>query len=427
MAYRFFLGEKIMLFYLDDNIIDNYNDTNLLAIQNIAECIQAGRHIIISNRKLLKSLYSLEALSPVTRRIFRTLYQQITQFGNLKEEFKTYIKISANAEEIKKIEKDKHTIYEIPLAVFCDSKHLQETKLLCEDLYDCDFYLALTDYFFRSEKLGVSIGFEKINGGGVNTFRMYENILSNNYAPCLVIADSDKNDVSTAIGETAQNIVKVCNDYNNHRATYSYILDVREKENLIPPEIYYAVETEETKKKDFELLVKICNNENFHTSYFYRDIKSGFNNDYDREELKAFVFAEVKDVLKKDCTIEELHNLVKPLRKLLGDKNVLCSVIDELYREDKRGNIINGVRKTFEKFKKEILDNELNNRILAKRKLADEYNSEKLKQELNDLEHQKDSINAAIQHSLKNDFINYWREIAYVCCNWGCKTKMHVA
>ena len=65
MANRFFLGEqKIMLFYLDDNIIDNYNDTNLLAIQNIAECIQAGRHIIISNRKLLKSLYSLEALSP---------------------------------------------------------------------------------------------------------------------------------------------------------------------------------------------------------------------------------------------------------------------------------------------------------------------------------------------------------------------------
>lgn len=416
-----------MLFFLDNDIISKKDDSSILAIQNFAECIESGRHIIIGSRGLLKSLYELDKLSPVSRRIFKMLYHKVTQFGIFKERITTYIHISGTIKEVIKLETDKNVIYKMPLSIFSNSKNLQETKLLCEDLLDCDFYQDLTEYYINKNNLGGTIGFEKINGGGLNTGKVYEQIVSTNFSPCLVIADSDKKNPLTNIGQTAQNIFDVYVQYNTQRITYSYILKVREKENLIPPEIYHCMESDDSIKHQFELLIKLYKNRDYRDTYFFGDIKSGFNINNDRELLKDFILSEINCLLEEDFTIEELLDSTKPLRKLLGNNNILCSVLDELYAESQENNVIYGVRKCFSKFKTDILEGGLKKIITEKRKLAHQHNTTTLHNQVAALEKRLDSINVTLQSTIKDEFDEYWNEIASLCFDWGCKIKIRVS
>ena len=422
-----FRRTKIMLIFLDDDITHELNDNNIIAIQNIAECIRSGRHIIIANRSLLKSLYMLETISPVNQRIFKHLYNHITQYGMIRDRIKTYVHISSAINNVEKAITDKHIIYKMPLHIFSDSKNLQETKLICEDLMDCEFYQGLAKYYMRQKHLSGSIGFEKINGGGLNTGKNYEDKLSATYTPCLAIVDSDKTSPDGLLGETAKYVNNVYSKYNDNHVTYTHILQVREKENLIPPEVYYNLELNQDIKKQHEILLRMYNSD-YKNSYLYGDIKRGFNRNTDRDMVRDFILCEVKKMIKKDCTIEDLRNQTKPLRRFLGD-NILCSVVDDLYTEstEERKNIICGVKKTFSYFKKQILEEELEKTILSKKELAEVHNSATLKNEIFNLEDSLIKINNIVNTSLKNEFEEYWKEIALMCYDWGCKFHVHIA
>ena len=416
-----------MLIYLDEDIINNLDDTSVFAIQNIAECVRAGRHIIVAKRSLLKKLYMLTSISDVDRRVFKKLYSQVTQYGSLKNRIKTYIHISSSVKNVeKKVEMD-HVVYIMPVQLFSDCSNFQKTKLICEDLFDCEFYQSLAKYYMEQNHLSGKINFEKINGGGLNTSKNYEEKLNSNYTPCLAIIDSDKTSPEGMLGKTAQYVNAVCNKYDNNHVTYTHTLKVREKENLIPPEIYYNLESDAKIKEDFEFLLKMYNSE-YKDSYLFGDIKSGFDKKADQEMLKEFITVEVKKLVDEDFAIDELKEYGKQLKQMIGD-NVFCSVVDELYREPvkEKENIIHGVRSAFGKFKESILEGKLKDRNAQKKEIVEKHGSKTLKEEVAELETILDTISDVTKLSIKNEFEEYWKEIASICYEWGCKFHIHVA
>ncbi len=413
-----------MLIVLDDNILDEINDLTIRALQNIAECAINNRHIVYASRNLFRKLSKIKQLDSYNKRIFKKLASKITQYGAIKKNFNTYIRVMSNNDKILLSSTTKN-IYDVPIKFLSDSANLQKTKLICEDLSDCKFYASLTKFIMNQKNLSWELGFENINGGGINISETYLENLESNSSPCLVIADSDKVNECSNLGKTALELENIHEKYFREHVTTMHILNVRERENLIPPYIYYYLETESSQKKHYSILVDIFNQSK--ETYLYGDIKSGLK--IDDVQVKKYIRNQLNDLLTEDFTVEDLINLTASIPKYLRG-TTLAAVLEEFCtstQSNPKQRLLSGVRNTFTKFHKKILNNEIQSDINQKKELIKnlENSSETLEKEIYELEETEVKI-LDIINNLSPEFQQYWNEIAELCYQWGAKIPISV-
>ena len=414
-----------MLIVLDENIIEDVDEQTIQALQNIVDCIKNNRHIIYASRNLFKKLSTMEQLAPFNRRFYKTLSKKVTQYGALKDKFNTYMRVVKNLNKIEFSSEDKKNIYTVPISFLSDSANLQKTRLVCEDLSDCKFYASLTQFIMKQKNMRGELAFENINGGGTNISETYLENLKSNSSPCIVIADSDKINTCSELGKTALELTNIYEKHFKEHITTMHILSVRERENLIPPYIYYNLETESNKKIHCSILVDIFNQSK--ETYLYGDIKSGLK--IDDIQVKKYIRNQLNDMLNEDFTVEDLINQTTSIRKYFPD-SALAAVLEEFCeatKTDPKKRLLMGVRNTFTKFHQKILNNELQNDIEQKKELikAQNISSKTLEKEINELEETENEI-LCIINNLPTEFKQYWSDIAELCYQWGAKISISV-
>ncbi len=114
-----------------------------------------------------------------------------------------------------------------------------------EDATDCDFYRKLAKRYAELTKCNISdyhFAFENCSTGGCNIKGLNDKLKEKKL--CLAILDSDKDYRGSKLGETAKQFEKLKKQYDDKDWNYhQIILQVREKENLLPFELYYDDKT----------------------------------------------------------------------------------------------------------------------------------------------------------------------------------------
>ena len=412
-----------MLFVLEDDVLECLNDDTVLALQNIAECMHRGSHIILAKRSLLMALSNAEVLNDANRRIYFRRYAEMSQYGGMLSKIKSQVHVFGGRSDISVEKVEDSVFYNIPLRLLSNCENLQPTNLVCEDIMDCEFYRSLTMFCKKKYGLYGNIIFSNVNGGGKNTYKNYENKLKASFTPCLTIVDSDKIDLESELGETAKSVSEKYAQYRNKRITECCILKVREKENLIPPKVYYELEDNVEIKKDYGLLVDVYNSDH-QELYLFWDIKSGHLGR--KREVENYLTYEINRLMKAGIKIEDLKDQADRIKKYFGD-NPICTIIDKLYGQSNNKALLHGTRHAFEHFRKDILERNLQDRIKEKKELLEHHKTKCLEEETTHLQNRWDIIISELDHITSLELCEYWEQIVTLCYEWGCCLQMYVS
>lgn len=144
-----------------------------------------------------------------------------------------------------------------------------ETILLTENLVDSRFYNHLFRYY--KKKVGIRdciSSYYPVMGGGATTCKALEYEATEKKHFCLAIVDSDKRWPGGENGSTAENVMKVIEEYEPINCKAYVMYGVREIENLIP---FHILKDHECYKQEYDLLL-----DNTHDAEHF-DIKKGIN------------------------------------------------------------------------------------------------------------------------------------------------------
>lgn len=409
-----------MLIEIDKSIIEYINsvkDTkdykNLIdVIQELAIAYKRNNHIIIASSKVLEYLKDLNDLNEDSRQIYNYLYNDaFEEYKELKKMFIFYIKLVFDKQYIFKEEKEgNQTIFNISIGFIKTFKEFRESVLITEDLDDGKLYISMTKEYIKEyigKDKGISIEFDDISGGGANTHKSYKNFLEKNRLT-LCVLDSDKTCKKDEKGSTAKKVEKVRDEYED-KVTYVCILDVREKENLIPPSFYKLC----SNGINSELIDKLIKLED--TCYGsinflrYGDIKDGIT-------LKKYI--ETKS--RKKCIFKCYSDLICDNIKR-DFPNI--DELEECEKNYETKEVVLGVGgNASQYFKKQVLDKEIVQVLNQKKRVYEINANEGLEKDIKDLERNINISENLFKH-LPNYIKDDWIEICNTILAWGCKKK----
>lgn len=333
-----------MLVVIDNSVCNAINSSNnniLFSLENIGECIISGKHIVLADRSTLKIIGSYSRLGDRARLAFKNLYYKITEIGDIVNQVDSYILVSNQVTSIKLEKKAGKRIFKVPVDYFYKNERLLPSNLVSEDLSDCEFYEVMVKKYLKSKNYKYKLNFRYVNGGGLNTHINYRNSLIQGKAPCLVIVDSDKESKGSSYGATATNVIKKYDEIKEKYITEYYILDVREKENMIPPCLYGLVCDNKEIEKDINILDKVSKNDKLKDLLIYGDIKSGIKlsqliqNNLNKKILKEYLENEIKMLIEKNQVDEELLKYVSEKLDLICTDSVFSKVVNNICDENK--------------------------------------------------------------------------------------------
>lgn len=430
-----------MLIELHESVIKNNNldsEAIRLSIENIAMSMREKKHIVMANRDVLITLARCEELDRKARNVFANILRKSAIIGSIKKYLEGYISVRGDIEHISLCKNSGITLYNVPVTYFDDSEKLLPFHIICEDESDYKFYTSIGKKYLRENRYGFNVCFRGVHGGGEKTHSNYKTYLTEYNRSCLAIADSDKKDINCNIGGTARKVEQVYNKFKSSFITDIHILGVREKENLISPELYSLCSTSKCSKIELEILNYIYKNKTLKNLYIYTDIKDGIKY---KEIFQNNI--NYKCVLKYLNECYQLGNKKKIIEKMkqynlgmLGE--YICEVMDK-YKDDGidlnliskdiinsfekeneidyEDKIINGIGYLVDKFYLEILEGELINQINKKEKIqpkTQELENEIMKLQKN-LEKSK-KIFDIIDEEMKIE----WQIIAKKIITWTC-------
>jgi len=187
--------------------------------------------------------------------------------------------------------------HELNYSFFSDSKSVQPTSFLCENIDDVTFYMKLVSIYYPISPVIANY----YHGGGGTTVDVFCYLKSRKVI-CLVILDSDVKYPGCDIGDTARRCV------NEYKKKVSYIeikvLNVHEAENLVPL-AFMKTHTQNNCGKRF--LEKMNQRGLLHLMRYY-DIKKGIRKDRALEKALYLTFC------------EDLYKNLYPYRKNSFDK-----------------------------------------------------------------------------------------------------------
>jgi hypothetical protein len=335
--------------YLKDNAhLLNENSLEIKAISNLALSFRSGWHIIIGSLSLFETILSFDFVDSSTKSLFSTLIGQYTFQKSYFDSVDEYILIkNPDHNFVKNIDGSK-TVYEVSINHFLDLNKCLKTVLVTEDDNDYEFYIKLTQKYIKENRniSNIGITFFPGNGGGANSYKSYERYIREG-SMVLAIGDSDKAYPTADIGQTLKQLRRIYQKYKSASIIDLYELEVREKENLIPPSLY-LIGINSSSKGFVEKLLQIEQLDQHREKLFFLDLKDGF---------------EAGKFKKNQQLVEYYYSLFSDIQNLIS-----CSV-DEIEQKEDREKVMNGDGGIIEQFLTNVLGNGLENQLEEKRKL----------------------------------------------------------
>lgn len=286
-----------MLFYLTDSLIVEGKDPRFgqikTAVYHLAIQAANGNHAVIGDIKAISHFREVFQNDFVAGPFFNKVHQNIA-FEVVPSFIKYYLEVVLESPS-GRVEGDK-SINQIEYERLIPLDSTNKTSLVCEFLYDADFYTHVLKWYIKQLGISIHFDFNKIDGGGTNMDQNIQKELDAHHIT-LAIVDIDcrypgapinpKGTYGKCIGLGAGNVL------------YKLVpLDVHEIENLIPLnyiDMAYASWTGNTaeyqeKKKAFDFLKKDAEN-----ILPYFDYKNGikYNDGYRNAQQGYLDYAEL--------------------------------------------------------------------------------------------------------------------------------------
>jgi hypothetical protein len=239
-----------MFIKLSDDLLPHldFNDfATQDALENIATCFRAGKHLVTGSRGVLEFIIDNYDSAPRTIAAFKQMKNEIPQLGLLSETMSYIMEVVPVGLGIEEIYGKK--ILKMPLTNLHNSSVLEPTQVIGEDLTDLEFYsLVASAFLYRNRMPSVKIRHEPVNGGGSTTGTVYRHHQDLQERLCLCIVDSDKKSPGEEIHDTAKAVIGV--NAKNKPLSDAIVVDVHEMENflscnqlkLLPPAAQSAVD-----------------------------------------------------------------------------------------------------------------------------------------------------------------------------------------
>jgi hypothetical protein len=280
-----------MLIKIDDSVVELIeNDQNngyqdlVFALENLATARREGKHAVIASSTTLKKLKDFHAISEASRGVYRQILESFSQIGDYTSLVDIYIELSLRQEAILENTHNKR-ILKVPPRFFVNTRNIQETILLCENLRDARWYRVIAEVVCKWKRIeGVKISFDSIGGGGTTIKDYYEKYQAEKNRFCICILDSDQDYSKGAMGGTALS-VKNCHD-SSCLLSHFVIINAREIENLIPIKVLEDLVQGNDKRSKALQFVESLNRSSSHEPRLFADLKKD----------KA-----VKNIIKGDC------------------------------------------------------------------------------------------------------------------------------
>ncbi|MGE0977847.1 hypothetical protein [Bacillus cereus] len=393
-----------MLIQIDDTVTEhiesnkqnlNWDSLEIRALNNIAKAFQEGYHIVSASLEALEILAKLDLLEYNSQRTYHYLLNKFTFLPAYEENVSSYILVKSNDFDFHRNEEhpDK-VIFEVPLNRYSSFKPLFPTTLLSENYSDCEFYNRIANKYISENKakINVNLNFNLLSGGGSQSYIVYEREI-NKGSMILAIGDNDKSYPTDHEGETLTQLKNVHSKYYKDNAVELYGLNVREKENLIPPSMYRMCCNGSAKDvlKKLEQIEELTEHQ---SKLMYLDIKEG---------IKA------KNI--KDEQYKEYY------RELFEVVDLISCSLDEVYEKKDEDILMIGIGKKLDAFIKDVFEGGLEANLEDKKKIAQtegipDYVIKKLEE---DILKKKNLIN-----NLPDYLKNEWKDLSHKIISWGC-------
>lgn len=227
-----------MLVEIDQKIQDlptsgHCTDAAIDALENLATARREGKHLIVGKSSTLHFLADWEKLSDRCRGTYRQAASRVAEEMGLAQHLALKVVVNFTVTTPSTSGTHDRRIITLPLSFFSDSRSVQPSQILVENLVDADLYILLGKYFGKESKLsGISVVLEPLHGGGSTTALVYEKEQRTGKGFCICIVDSDRDCPSGALGSTARAVLQV--EDGTKPFTGVFIPNLRTAENLIP-------------------------------------------------------------------------------------------------------------------------------------------------------------------------------------------------
>lgn len=232
-----------MYFELSKELIFDLSKENYDQLSILIDSYKYGNHIIaFERRSLAQSLDEYFSKNEEKQKIIRNIYSNHQDNKSLKKILKTYVIVKSPTSNFLKYIENNVKIFEVPLSYF--NHQLLCPTLITENMSDGIFYKGLVS---RIQENGIfnipkNILFNCMNdgAGGSQIVPIFNYKITSEKRIAFSICDSDKKEQDAPLGENAKQLQKTYDNLSQDEAICSiFILNVREKENLIPPSYYY--------------------------------------------------------------------------------------------------------------------------------------------------------------------------------------------
>lgn len=310
-----------MLIYLSDEVVKSYAQNKLDSIQSptFYEIICSntlGTHFVYGSGLVLRYLSQSNKVSERDRQIFTHMY-------NTRSTIEPYLnsikhKIIVNIQDSIINYKNEFEV-EVNLNFFRITNALHNAYIISEDNDDCNFYCSITENLNLIKNDLMTLSYSIENGGGDNTASSFEEKAVEKKHITYTILDSDKKFEEDRTGNTYNKVLAKFRKKDDENLAKLYLLNVHEKENLIPPTLYRTLNVDQQVAK---ILYKISIDKDMVNFLKYLDLKEGlhslnYNQYYD--DLVQFLINEEligASYGTYSGTLTDLHNDLSILSKL---------------------------------------------------------------------------------------------------------------
>ncbi len=247
------------------NIADPF-DTIITTINSLFDSMRKSKHIIYASDTVLKAIEEHNLISPTNKKFVAWIRQKRIYVYEGYDAVTYKIIVDYSIEEIKVVDK----IFYVP--IFC-LEDIRETKLLAENETDGEMFLNIFTHVFKHKNMSknLTVNFENDSFHGSNAPSSIRQHAKKN-AILMCIVDSDREYVGARRGSTWVGANNEFKKLKKNHIIELYDLKVREKENLVPPNLYQLVLNNENP------LLKVLEEEmNNNKSVFFFNIKDGVN------------------------------------------------------------------------------------------------------------------------------------------------------
>ncbi len=314
-----------------DEIIESYIDS----FSNIALGAIEGNHIISGDRTIIKLLAKSKALGSRERGVYFDLYNKLQDLNSIRKKLKIYARVVE--QNTSSIHTENSSEVVLNIAEFSQSSLIQPTKLLGENLRDARVYRKIAESYLREKGLSSSIRIccTPDAGGGDTIGQKFQCAQIEESVFCLGIADSDRQAPTIesgrgldGYGSTAKALIDAHRSHCTARCS-TYIIPVRDIENLFFYEIYehfIHIKKKDDKRQQLLLFKELVD---FHSQYFFQ-----------KREHHILWYADIKNgtrlgkiLIKKPG--DQIYQFWIGYATYLFKKSKLCSMKSECIKEKK--------------------------------------------------------------------------------------------